>query len=121
MEATLVVRQSTFAGPLGPIGGATSGADEDLRITRGATAYIPLQVASASSTRPDLRASFASVFQWRPAADGALMSKAEIGDRIAQYERQFDMSSEKFLETWHDGTAPDSFETMYWRILLKYR
>lgn len=48
------------------------------------------------------------------------MTQGEIEEKIARYESQFDMSSAEFLQQRQEGTAPDTFETMEWMILLKY-
>jgi len=49
------------------------------------------------------------------------MTRQEIEEHIAAYEEMFGMSSDEFLRSVRDGTAPDTFETNDWRILLKYR
>lgn len=51
----------------------------------------------------------------------SLLTHEEIDRRIAQYESQYDMTSEEFLRRRREGTAPDTFETMVWAILLDYR
>lgn len=48
------------------------------------------------------------------------VSKEEIENQIASYEQVFGMSSEEFLERVREGAAPDTFETMDWKILLRY-
>lgn len=45
----------------------------------------------------------------------------EAEQLIAHYEQLFVMSSEEFLRRVKDGTAPDTFETMDWVILLRLR
>ena len=45
----------------------------------------------------------------------------DIELQIAEYEEQFGMSSDEFLHRWHNGDAPDTFETMDWRILLRHQ
>ena len=50
-----------------------------------------------------------------------VISQQEIEDQIAHYERTFGMSSEEFMQQVQEGTAPDTFEAMHWRILLRYR
>jgi hypothetical protein len=37
---------------------------------------------------------------------------------IEQYEQQFGMTSEEFIERWKSGAMPDTFETNDWAILL---
>jgi hypothetical protein len=49
------------------------------------------------------------------------MTTEEVAQRIAGYERMFGMSSEEFLERVRESTAPDTFETNVWMVLLKYR
>ncbi len=49
-----------------------------------------------------------------------VMSQDDIERVITQYERQFGMTSEEFLQKRHEGTAPDTYEAMDWAILLKY-
>lgn len=49
------------------------------------------------------------------------MSQGEIEEKIARYEKLFGMSSAAFLQRWREGTAPDTFETMDWAILLRHR
>ncbi len=47
-----------------------------------------------------------------------ILSEDEIKSRIEEYEKKFGMSSEDFLQQKRNGTAPDTFETMYWMGLL---
>ncbi|MCP4104599.1 MAG: hypothetical protein GY749_03525 [Desulfobacteraceae bacterium] len=47
-----------------------------------------------------------------------ILSEDDIKARIEEYEKQFGMSSEEFLRQKRKGTAPDTFETMYWMGLL---
>lgn len=49
------------------------------------------------------------------------MTDAEVEAEIAGYEAMYGMSSEDFLEQCRLHTAPDTFETNDWRILLKHR
>ncbi len=49
-----------------------------------------------------------------------VMSQDDIESVITQYERQFGMTSEEFLQKCHEGTAPDTYEAMDWAILLKH-
>jgi hypothetical protein len=51
----------------------------------------------------------------------AVMSHEEIEQQIGHYEQMFGMSSEAFIEQVRAGTAPDTFETMDWMILLRHR
>jgi hypothetical protein len=51
----------------------------------------------------------------------ATLSQNDIASQIAQYEREFGMSSDEFLQRMREGTAPDTFETMDWMILLRNR
>lgn len=43
----------------------------------------------------------------------------EMKAQIASYEEEFGMSSQEFLEQMKNGTAPDTFDTMYWMALLR--
>ncbi len=47
-----------------------------------------------------------------------ILSEDDIKARIEEYEKKFGMSSEEFLRQKREGTAPDTFETMYWMGLL---
>ncbi|MCP4350281.1 MAG: hypothetical protein GY795_32815 [Desulfobacterales bacterium] len=47
-----------------------------------------------------------------------ILSEDEIKSQIEEYEKKFSMSSEEFLLQKRKGTAPDTFETMYWMGLL---
>ncbi|MDD2817112.1 MAG: hypothetical protein PHP00_15505 [Thiotrichaceae bacterium] len=49
------------------------------------------------------------------------MSKQEINNLITQYEQQFSMTSDEFLQLKKQGKAPDVFETMVWETLLEFR
>jgi len=49
------------------------------------------------------------------------MSKKEINNLISQYEQQFMMTSDEFLQLRKLGKAPDVFETMVWETLLEFR
>ncbi len=119
METAVAIREDAVAGTLG-VFGSSGRTKQDLALDWKAIAYIPRQRVSASSTRPEVRVSFAWAAQWRSGVGNALMSKADTETRIARYEKQFGMSSEEFLEAWRDGTAPDTMETMDWSILLEY-
>jgi len=55
----------------------------------------------------------------QPAA--TMLSQEDIEHQIAHYEQQFGMSSEEFSRRMREGTAPDTFETMDWMILLRNR
>ncbi len=47
-----------------------------------------------------------------------ILSEDDIKSQIEEYEKKFGMSSEEFLRKKREGTAPDTFETMYWMGLL---
>ena len=47
------------------------------------------------------------------------LSYEEIAAIISRYEDRFQMSSKEFLQRVSEGTAPDTFETMDWMILLR--
>ncbi len=47
-----------------------------------------------------------------------ILSEDDIKSQIEEYEKEFGMSSEEFLRQKRKGTAPDTFETMYWMGLL---
>jgi hypothetical protein len=49
------------------------------------------------------------------------MSQEEIERKIVHYEQVFDMSSQEFSQKMKEGSAPDTFETMDWMILLRHR
>lgn len=49
------------------------------------------------------------------------LTSEDVESQIAHYECRFSMSSEEFLKRWREGTAPDTFETMDWLILLRHR
>ena len=53
--------------------------------------------------------------------DSSLLSNEEITAQIASYEKKFGMSSQEFLQRMENGTAPDTFETMDWMILLRHQ
>jgi len=38
---------------------------------------------------------------------------------IAALEKRYGMTSEEFLRAWDEGTAPDTFETNAWAMILK--
>lgn len=55
-------------------------------------------------------------------AEGLLpgeVSSDEIMARIARYETKYQMSSEEFQRQVREGTAPDTFDTVAWNILLR--
>ncbi len=49
------------------------------------------------------------------------MTEQEVEEQIAYYEQKFGMSSEEFLQSVADGTAPDEDGIISWKLLLKYR
>lgn len=49
-----------------------------------------------------------------------VLTEEEIRTQIAAYEQRFEMSSAEFLRHKQNGTAPDTFETMYWMGLLRH-
>ncbi len=51
----------------------------------------------------------------------AVATDEEIEAEIKQYEQQFGMSSEEFLEQVRLGTAPDEAGIIGWKLLLEYR
>jgi len=48
-----------------------------------------------------------------------MISDEEIEMQIAEYEKQYGMTSEEFMRQMREGTAPDEFETMSWMISLR--
>lgn len=58
---------------------------------------------------------------YEPEQKAGNMTRSEIETQIAQYEEQFGMSSEEFLQQMEEGRTPDSFEAIDWAILLKHR
>lgn len=49
------------------------------------------------------------------------ISREDILEEIRGYEQEFGMSSEEFMQAVQAGTAPDTFETMAWMIMLRHR
>ncbi len=47
-----------------------------------------------------------------------MVTDEEIRMQIAEYEKQYGMTSEEFMRQMREGTAPDEFETMSWMISL---
>lgn len=48
------------------------------------------------------------------------MSDEDIAKVIAGYEEQYNMTSAEFKKMWELGTAPDTYETNDWYVLLEY-
>lgn len=51
--------------------------------------------------------------------DEGYASEDDIRLIISRFEKQFNMTSEEFLQLRSLGKAPDTFETMLWKTLLK--
>ncbi len=51
--------------------------------------------------------------------DEGYASKDDIKKTIKQFEQQFNMSSEEFINLRKIGKAPDTFEAMLWKTLLR--
>ncbi len=47
-----------------------------------------------------------------------LLSLDQVRRIIDAYEAKYGMSSEEFLRQWEAGTAPDTYETNDWAMLL---
>ena len=69
---------------------------------------------------PDTKEVVRSQKTYQEKDDSSLLSEEEIQAQIAEYEEKFGMSSQEFLQQMQDGTAPDTFETMYWMGLLRH-
>jgi hypothetical protein len=53
--------------------------------------------------------------------DDGILTREELLEQVRAYETQFGMTSDQFLRMRKAGTAPDTFETIDWAILLKYK
>ena len=53
--------------------------------------------------------------------DAAIITNPELNAKIAEYEKQFGMTSKEFWDAWHIDGFPDTWEGMNWNILLTYR
>lgn len=49
------------------------------------------------------------------------MTDAELDTEIIACEKRSGMSSEEFMKHWKEGSAPDTYATNAWAILLKAR
>ncbi|GEM_PF-2187141 len=57
-------------------------------------------------------------------ARALLISEAtpdELREKIAGFERKYQMTSDEFKIRWEHGDMPDTFETNLWATLLKHR
>jgi hypothetical protein len=49
-----------------------------------------------------------------------VMTDRDIETKVAEYEATLDMSSGEFLDHVREGTAPDTFEAMALKMLLRF-
>jgi hypothetical protein len=74
--------------------------------------------ASSESTEDELTFE-AWLAEWQAQEPDSFLSRSELLEEIACYERKYDMSSEELLQRLDEGTVPDNSEIMDWKILLE--
>jgi hypothetical protein len=58
--------------------------------------------------------------EWKAEQPEAYVSKDELSQEIANYEKKYGMSSDELLRRIQEGTAPENSEIMDWKILLEW-
>lgn len=58
--------------------------------------------------------------RWQEEDPDAFITDAEILDTIHRYEEKYGMTSEEMLRRAEEGTTPDDFEIMEWKILWEW-